>query len=356
MELRDGTNTARYEQIVDAKPFDLLDIPSMRNQPSSERLGRPDPENLVENSVQGFPAITVSIKEVALYASSVLHTVQWLLSRRWVREGMTEDQAEAALIAAKDQMGASLETLLLHPHFGAHSTDPQREKMHIAHFIEQLHSVGNRGLSALLQKIHAFIFPMLVYYEQTDRVHKQDFWKVKVPRRETPPTFLAEDEKLSPHPVHVREFERQDERQMIALLQDTQNENIRGLILGLRHPDKKLNKTIVAISEAPQSRNAILGVAQLQRLYAWLMLDLIAVHPEFQRRDIGTELLRYIQKNFIDAQHPIMVAQPRESQRNAQYFFRANDFEADGKVRQFATLSNEGAYRMAWRQPVTSGT
>jgi ribosomal-protein-alanine N-acetyltransferase len=71
-----------------------------------------------------------------------------------------------------------------------------------------------------------------------------------------------------------------------------------------------------------------------------------AVHPEFRRRDVGTQMIKKLRSKLSPERRSRILLEVRETNLNAQLFFREMGFRAISLLRDFYEDTTEDAYLM----------
>jgi len=74
-----------------------------------------------------------------------------------------------------------------------------------------------------------------------------------------------------------------------------------------------------------------------------------AVHPDFRRRQIGTQMLRKLVSKLSPQRRSRIMLEVRETNLDAQLFFREAGFRAVSLLRDFYEDTTEDAYLMQFR-------
>lgn len=108
-----------------------------------------------------------------------------------------------------------------------------------------------------------------------------------------------------------------------------------------------------------RQRNCIGKVAEAgERVVGFLIYELlpkrlqvlnIAVHPDWRRRGVGKALITDRQDRLTITRRTRITLEVRETNLEAQLFFRAVGFRAMAILRDFYEDTTEDAYRMQWR-------
>jgi ribosomal-protein-alanine N-acetyltransferase len=85
------------------------------------------------------------------------------------------------------------------------------------------------------------------------------------------------------------------------------------------------------------------------RIYLWSL----AVHPEFRRQGVGSALIEKLVSKLYQKRSRINV-EVRETNLDAQLFFRGSGFRAVGVIRDRYPETTEDAYLFVYRSPKTS--
>jgi [ribosomal protein S18]-alanine N-acetyltransferase len=108
-----------------------------------------------------------------------------------------------------------------------------------------------------------------------------------------------------------------------------------------------------------RQRNCIGMVAEYdERVVGFMIYELhknrlhvlnFAVRPEFRRRGVGTSMIRKLIGKLSDQRRNRILLEIRETNLDAQLFFRACGFRAISVLREFYEDSPEDAYLMQFR-------
>ncbi|TWT30685.1 ribosomal protein S18-alanine N-acetyltransferase [Blastopirellula retiformator] len=106
---------------------------------------------------------------------------------------------------------------------------------------------------------------------------------------------------------------------------------------------------IVAESQmAPGKRDRVVGfmIYELQRNHLHLLK--FAVHPDYRRRGVGHQLVTKLTRKLASRRSHVLT-EVRETNLDAQRFFRSKGFRAISVLRDFYDDAEEDAYLMQFR-------
>lgn len=113
-----------------------------------------------------------------------------------------------------------------------------------------------------------------------------------------------------------------------------------------------------------RQRNSIGFVAELDsRIIGHMIYELhqrrlcvlnFAVHPDFRRRKVGTQLIEKLRGKLSANRRNRITLAIRETNLNGQLFFSELGFRATSVERDYYDDSGEDAYVFQWRMPVNS--
>ena len=113
------------------------------------------------------------------------------------------------------------------------------------------------------------------------------------------------------------------------------------IIAMLRHPH--------VIAKVVEYRDGIGGFVFYRLHRTKLHVDNIAVHPLGQRRGIGTAIVDNLKSKLSPTTRTILALDVRESNLNAQLFFRHHGFKAVKVIRNAYKDTDDDAYRFSYR-------
>lgn len=115
---------------------------------------------------------------------------------------------------------------------------------------------------------------------------------------------------------------------------------------------------------ALRQRNTIGMVAELDEVVVGYMiyelhrnrlqLWSIAVHPEFRRQGIGSAMVEKLASKLTHQRRSKIDAEVRETNLDAQFFFRDSGFRATNVIRDHYPDTTEDAYLFVYRSPKAS--
>ena len=79
----------------------------------------------------------------------------------------------------------------------------------------------------------------------------------------------------------------------------------------------------------------------------------LAVESDFQRRNVGSQLLKRLMEKLSSTKRNRMTVTVRESNLSAQMFFSAHDFRATSIIKKSYEENDEDAYVMQYTEPFT---
>src|SRR3990172_2930618 len=110
--------------------------------------------------------------------------------------------------------------------------------------------------------------------------------------------------------------------------------------------ENELARCWVAVLTSPEGNGAVIAMAVV-----WMVVDeahiaTIAVHPNYRRAGVGTQLLQHILKSAVKERMFTVTLEVRESNSVAQAMYREFGFEVVGRRPRYYHDTNEDALIM----------
>lgn len=114
------------------------------------------------------------------------------------------------------------------------------------------------------------------------------------------------------------------------------------------------NVVSFVVEQKIQNKNCIIGILSYELIKDGVEILNIVVHPRFWRKGIGRKLIEQLKsKVSLDYQHRKIVLHVRETNLDAQLFFRSLNFRATKIIKDHYLETNENAYQFCFPVFVT---
>ena len=102
-----------------------------------------------------------------------------------------------------------------------------------------------------------------------------------------------------------------------------------------------------------QSTNQVIGYMVYELNKTHIAILNLVVESDFQRRNVGSQLLKRLMDKLSFSKKSRMTVTVRESNLSAQMFFSAHDFRATSILKKSYEENDEDAYVMQYTEPFT---
>ena len=110
---------------------------------------------------------------------------------------------------------------------------------------------------------------------------------------------------------------------------------------------------VIGVVISHQSTNQVIGYMVYELNKDHVVILNLAVESDFQRRNVGSQLLKRLMEKLSFSKRSRMTVTVRESNLPAQMFFSAHDFRATSILKKSYEENDEDAYVMQYNEPFT---